>query len=125
MYVLDASALLASILHEPGHETVGPALAGSFISTVNLAEVASKLADRGYTDDSLGWVLREFDGEIVKFEAGTAIATGLLRTTTRSAGLSLGDRACLALAIELDLPALTADRRWKHVRTRAKVELIR
>ena len=55
----------------------------------------------------------------------TAEASGRLRPITRSSGLSLGDRACLALSIELGLPALTADRRWKHVRTTAKVELIR
>lgn len=124
-HILDASAVLASILREPGFEAVNAVVRESYVSTVNLAEVASKLADRGYSDASVDWTIREVAAVVVPFSDTTAIATGLLRPATRTAGLSLGDRACLALAIELDLPALTADRRWKHVRTRAKVELIR
>lgn len=124
-HVLDASAALASIFGEPGHEVVNASLAESYIGTVNLAEVASKLADHGYADESIGWMLRDLQAEIVPFSTTTAIESGRLRAITRSSGLSLGDRACLALAVELGLPALTADRRWTHVRTKAKVELIR
>lgn len=123
--VLDASAVLARIFEERGHEVVRDALGESYISTVNLAEVASKLADRGYADESIGWILRDLPAEIVPFSTTTAIEAGRLRPITRTSGLSLGDRACLALAVELGLPALTADRRWTHVRTRAKVEMIR
>jgi PIN domain nuclease of toxin-antitoxin system len=123
--VLDASAVLASIFEERGNEVVRDCLAESYISAVNLAEVASKLADRGYSDESIGWMLRDYEANVVPFSATTAIESGRLRSTTRTAGLSLGDRACLALAVELGVPALTADRRWTHVRTKAKVELIR
>ena len=124
-YVLDSSAVLASIYGEPGHEIVRAALEASCISTVNLAEVAAKLTERGYANDEIGWLLRDLEASIIQFSTTTAIESGLLRPATRTAGLSLGDRACLALAIELDLPALTADLRWKDVRTPAKVELIR
>jgi len=123
--VLDASAVLASIFGEPGHDVVKAVLAESCISTVNLAEVASKLSDRGYADESIGWMLRDLQAEVVPFSTATALESGRLRSITRTAGLSLGDRACLALAGELGVPALTADRRWTHVRTRAKVEMIR
>jgi len=124
-HVLDASAVLASFFAGPGYETVKASLAESYISTVNLAEVAAKLADRGYADESIGWMLRDLQTEIVPFSETTAIESGRLRASTRTAGLSLGDRACLALAVELGVPALTADRRWTHARTKAKVELIR
>ncbi len=124
-YVLDASAVLASIYSEPGHEVARAAIAASCISTVNLAEVAAKLTERGYPPDEIEWLLRDLEAEVVPFSHSTALGAGLLRPATRTAGLSLGDRACLALAIELGIPAMTADRRWTHVRTRAKVELVR
>ena len=124
-HVLDSSAVLASIFGESGFEVVDAVMPGSYISTVNLAEVAAKLTERGYASDEIGWLLRDLEAAIIPLSAATAIESGLLRPATRTAGLSLGDRACLALAIELDLPALTADRRWKDVRTPATVELIR
>ena len=124
-HVLDSSALLAWIHQETGEQIVADALAESVISSVNLAEVVAKLADAGHDDAAVRWTLKRADVEVVPFSADTAEASGRLRPITRSSGLSLGDRACLALSIELGLPALTADRRWKHVRTTAKVELIR
>jgi PIN domain nuclease of toxin-antitoxin system len=124
-HVLDSSAVLAWIFHESGFEAVDAVMPDSYVSTVNLAEVATKLTERGYANEEIVWLLRDLEAAILPLSTATAIETGLLRPATRTAGLSLGDRACLALAIELGLPALTADRRWKHVRTTAKVELIR
>jgi ribonuclease VapC len=123
--VLDASALLAWIQREPGQDVVAQALPDSVMSAVNFAEVVAKLADDGFDDAAVLSTLRNADVEIVPFSVETAEASGFLRPSTRTAGLSLGDRACLALAVELGVPALTADRRWAHVRTKAKVELIR
>jgi PIN domain nuclease of toxin-antitoxin system len=124
-HVLDSSALLAWIHDESGAEVVADVLEESVIGAVNLAEVAAKLADSGYEDAAVRRTLERARVEVIPLSATTAESSGLLRPITRTAGLSLGDRACLALAIELDLPALTADRRWKHLRTRATVELIR
>jgi len=125
-YVLDSSAVLAAIFGEPGQEVTRAATSDSYISSVNLAEVVSKLSDKGYSDENINLTLNSLGvREIVAFSTTTAVESGRLRTTTRSAGLSLGDRACLALAVELGVPALTADRRWAHVRTKAKVELVR
>jgi PIN domain nuclease of toxin-antitoxin system len=123
--VLDASALLAWIFDENGKDVVAASLTESVISAVNLGEVVAKLAETGYDDDDIRMTLDRAIVEVVPFSAHTAEASGFLRPITRSSGLSLGDRACLALAVELGVPALTADRRWTHVRTKAKVELIR
>ena len=119
--VLDASALLAHLRDEPGADVVGEAIAGgAVISTVNLAEVFSRVADRGGDPAKLAAELTQsglLDGAITvePFTAADAIDVGRLRPLTRDAGLSLGDRACLALARRLDAPALTADTDWQGV----------
>lgn len=125
--VLDASALLAYLREEPGADVVAAAIAdGAAISTVNLAEVFSRSADRGIDPAKLAAKLTEgglLDGAITvePFTIADAIDTACLRPATRDAGLSLGDRACLALARRLDAPALTADAAWD--RTAHGVEL--
>jgi ribonuclease VapC len=119
--VLDASALLAHLRDEPGADVVAEAIAsGAVISTVNLAEVFSRVADRGEDPAKLAAELTQIgllDGAITvePFTAADAIDAGRLRPLTRDAGLSLGDRACLALARRLDAPALTADTDWQGV----------
>ena len=119
--VLDASALLAHLRDEPGADVVADAIAsGAVISTVNLAEVFSRVADRGEDPAKLAAELTQsglLDGAITvePFTAADAIEAGRLRPLTRDAGLSLGDRACLALARRLDAPALTADTDWQGV----------
>ena len=119
--VLDASALLAHLRDEPGADVVAEAIAGgAVISTVNLAEVFSRVADRGEDPAKLAAELTQsglLDGAITvePFTADDAIDAGRLRPLTRDAGLSLGDRACLALARRLDAPALTADTDWQGV----------
>jgi ribonuclease VapC len=119
--VLDASALLAHLRDEPGADVVAEAIAsGAVISTVNLAEVFSRAADRGEDPAKLAAELTKsglLDGAITvePFTAADAIDAGRLRPLTRDAGLSLGDRACLALARRLDAPALTADTDWQGV----------
>jgi len=119
--VLDASALLAHLRDEPGADVVAEAIAsGAVISTVNLAEVFSRVADRGGDPAKLAAELTQsglLDGAITvePFTAADAIDVGRLRPLTRDAGLSLGDRACLALARRLEAPALTADTDWQGV----------
>lgn len=119
--VLDASALLAHLRDDPGADVVAEAIAsGAVISTVNLAEVFSRVADRGEDPAKLAAELTQsglLDGAITvePFTAADAIDAGRLRPLTRDAGLSLGDRACLALARRLDAPALTADTDWQGV----------
>jgi len=129
--VLDASALLAHLRDEPGADVVAEAIAsGAVISTVNLAEVFSRVADRGGDPAKLAAELTQsglLDGAITvePFTVADAIETGRLRPLTRDAGLSLGDRACLALARRLDAPALTADTDWQGVAHGVELRLIR
>jgi ribonuclease VapC len=119
--VLDASALLAYLRDEPGAELVAQAIAdGVVISTVNLAEVFSRFADRGADPAKIADTLTQsglLDGAITvePFTTADAIDAARLRPFTRDAGLSLGDRACLALARRLGTPALTADTAWQGV----------
>lgn len=110
--VLDSSAVLALLLAEPGSEQVRAALPGALLSTVNLAEVVSKLNERGMPADETRAAVEATGVEWVDFTADQACAAGALRGETRAAGLSLGDRACLALARLRSLPAITADAAW-------------
>jgi ribonuclease VapC len=108
-FVLDASAILALILDEPGYDVVQDAPEGGcLISSVNIAEAVSILVDRGYGDTEIGTMLRISNLEIAPLEPGVAVVAGILRRSTRSAGLSIGDRFCIALAQTLGLPAVTA-----------------
>jgi PIN domain nuclease of toxin-antitoxin system len=124
--VLDASALLAYIRREPGAAVVERAIRiGSSISTVSVAEVVSKLSELGVTDEDIRQILASMALEIVPFDRTQAFLAGFLRLRTRHLGLSLGDRACLALAEYLDVPALTADRIWQSLSVGIEIRLIR
>jgi PIN domain nuclease of toxin-antitoxin system len=129
--VLDASALLAYLGDEPGAEVVANAVAvGATLSAVNLAEALSTAAARGADAAQLFAELStaELLGGAVTVEPFTtadAIETARLRPLTRSAGLSLGDRACLALAIRLRAAVLTADSGWSALRLPVEVHVIR
>src|ERR1700719_4152852 len=94
--VLDASAVLALLLDEPGGARVAAQLHEAGISTVNLTEVAQRLADQ-WPDTQVTAVLARFPCELIDFDRAMAMRAGLMRRTTRAQGLSLGDRACLAL----------------------------
>lgn len=125
--ILDASAVLALLRNEPGAKKVAGALDGSRMSLVNHAEVASYYAKAGSDRSAIDEMLRALPIELVAVDHDLAMAAGMLRAITAEAGLSLGDRFCLALAARDGLPALTADRAWKDVAQAcgAKVTVIR
>ncbi len=123
--ILDASALLAAINGEPGAEVVEETLDRAIISAVNLSEVVSKLTERGVSEAELREMLEEHELRVIPFDQEQAVAAGLLRAPTGRVALSFGDRACLALAMKLDLPALTAAKSWELLAVGAKVRLIR
>jgi ribonuclease VapC len=131
MTVLDASALLAYLQNEDGATTVADAIAdGASISAVNLGEALSTLAARGENPADVVSQLTArglLDGAIsvAPFTAADAIEVGRLRPLTLSAGLSLADRGCLALARRLDVPALTADQIWSTLAVGVSIVLIR
>jgi PIN domain nuclease of toxin-antitoxin system len=97
----------------------------AMVSAVNLAEALTKLVDRGATLDQARAVLSLIDFDVVDFNRLMAEAAGGLVLSTRRHGLSLGDRACLALAMQIGVPAVTADRAWKHLDLGIDVQLIR
>ena len=123
--VLDASAVLAAIRGEPGSERVAPHLASGCISAVNLSEVVGRLASLGAAPDTLRETFADFSAEVVPFNETLAVEAGLLQPKTRALGLSLGDRACLALAVVRGLPALTADRAWADLDLGIEIAVIR
>jgi ribonuclease VapC len=123
--VLDASALLAFINREPGAERVMAVLGEAAISAVNFSEVVTKLALRNRSPQRILDELTEFELEVVDFNRVLAEDAGLLATATRGQGLSLGDRACLALARRENAVALTADNAWRRVRVGIEIQFIR
>lgn len=101
------------------------ALHGAVISTVNVTEVISRQADRGMDIDLALANYRDFEVPSVPFDDTLAVLAGELRSLTRHQGLSLGDRACLALAIRENATAVTADRKWADLKVGCRIELIR
>lgn len=122
--VLDASAVLALLNREPGGERVEDYLADGVISAVNAAEVLSKLADAGLTPGEAKESLSLLGISIIAFELRDAEAVAALRGHTKSKGLSLGDRACLALGLRLGAVVVTAERSWAGLKI-GRVETIR
>ncbi|MGB7877082.1 MAG: type II toxin-antitoxin system VapC family toxin [Anaerolineales bacterium] len=124
-FVLDASALLALLNGEPGAEMIQDLLPATLISAVNLAEVVTRLSLVGMPEDQIEEVLSLLGLDVRPFDDKQAFQSGFLANHTHSYGLSLGDRACLSLAIATDSIALTADKVWQDLKTSAKVRLIR
>lgn len=124
-YLLDASALLALMLGEDGADAVHAVLDRAQIGAVNLSEVAAKLQERGVPDGIIEQSLADLDLQVVPFGRDQAMRAGKLRTITRGAGLSLGDRACLALAGALGVVAITTDQAWARLSVDVEIELAR
>ena len=125
MIVLDSSALLAMLFFEPGCERVAELIPRSCMSTVNLAEVLGRLARDGRAVDEVLDHIEEMGIAWIAFDRETAIAAAGLLRPTAALGLSLGDRACLALARLRNVPAVTADRAWGRLDLDIAIEVIR
>ncbi|WP_035705430.1 type II toxin-antitoxin system VapC family toxin [Niveispirillum irakense] len=110
--VLDCSALLAFLLREPGAEQVEAILPAAVMSAVNFTEALTKLVERGIPPANARDVILGLGIEIIDFDTDQAVRAAALREPTRKAGLSLGDRACLALALQRQAPAFTSDKAW-------------
>ena len=129
--VLDASAVLAYLQRETGDRlTLDSLRAGAAISSVNWTEVLSKLFDLGLNAETIADELTRggvvgASLHILPFDESLARGAARLRPLTRGVGLSLGDRACLALGASLGVPVLTTDRTWQSLRIGVKVQLIR
>jgi ribonuclease VapC len=124
-WVLDASAALVLLLDEPGAERVATALASAVISSVNAAEVVHRLIRGGAQPQDARLLVLALDCPIASVDAELGFRAGMLSEATRTKGLSLGDRVCLALAEREQVPALTADRAWQTLDLGIEVQLIR
>ncbi|NGM38021.1 MULTISPECIES: type II toxin-antitoxin system VapC family toxin [Methylobacterium] len=126
-FVLDASALLALLLEEPGADKVKDVLDQCVMTAVNLAEVVSHYAKLGAERHDIEALLRPLPIQLIPVDTMLSYDAGLLRSVTLEGGLSLGDRYCLALANREGVPALTAERRWPEIASVAgvRIELIR
>ncbi len=119
--ILDASAVLALLNLEPGADIVQQALSHAKISSVNLAEIITRLNLAGMPTDEIQEVLSLLSLNIVPFDEQQALQAGILASQTKTLGLSLGDRACLALGILSDAPVLSADQAWQKITLPVKV----
>lgn len=124
-FVVDSSVILSVLRNEEGSERAASAMFNGKLSSVNAVEVVTRLIDLGYQPERAVSALSKTRLAVVPFGEDLALLAGRLRADTRHRGLSLGDRACLALAIRESATALTADRNWADLDLPCKVELIR
>lgn len=124
--VMDASAVLALIRDEPGADKVALQVGRAAISAVNLQEIIKELALSGLDVETIRELLDELRLDVRAHDVEAAYMAAGLHAQTKEFGRGLGDRSCLALAMQLGVPALTADREWKKVKVKGlKVEHIR
>jgi len=123
---LDASAILAYLFNERGAERLTPeVLADALVSTVNLAEVQTKLVKLGRSTED-AWIDAHSLGTLaVPYTSEHARIAGDLMTQTEKYGLSLGDRSCLALAIALNAPVYTTEQIWRDLKVGIPIHVIR
>ena len=126
LYVMDASALLALMQGERGGDVVNDLIVQHecVSSSVNIVEVGTRLVDKGLAPIHLARTLKELDVQTIDFDLEQALLSASLRVTTRLAGLSLGDRACLALAQLMKGTAVTADSAWSDIAEAVGVEVL-
>jgi len=124
-YVLDASALLTLLNAEKGADLVQDLLPRSVISSVNLSEVVTRLTLLDMPENEIHEILDVLGLEIIPFDEDQAFQAGVISRLTQPLGLSLGDRACLSLALTTHKTALTADRIWKELKLGVEIQLVR
>jgi len=124
-FVLDSSALLALINNEAGALSVEPLISQSIISAINFAETLSILERHGIKTKEGAHLLRSMIKDIIPFTTEHAIISSEIYLSCQLKGLSLGDRACLALGLSENLPVVTADRAWKDLSLNLEIRCIR
>ncbi|MFL5260080.1 MAG: PIN domain-containing protein [Hyphomicrobiales bacterium] len=123
--VFDSSAIIALFRAEPGAAKAASFLSGGAVSSVNLAELRSKISDWAVPEMRLREFIRALDLSVIPFAEELAYVAGRLREATRPFGFSLGDRACIATAMGYRVPAVSADRSWTRAALDVEIVLIR
>lgn len=117
--------MLALVKGEPGMETVAEILPNACMSAVNFSEVVAKLAESASSENEIRELLAGFNLLVVPFEQAQSYTAGWLRPITKTLGLSFGDRACLALGLQLQCPVMTADQAWAALDIGLEIQVIR
>lgn len=125
IHVLDSSVVLAGLLKEPGGERLLALLPGALFCAVNVTEIVTRLFDKGWPIRLAAAETARLISRIAPFDDPLAFRAGNLRPDTVRLGLSLGDRACLALAMAASLPVYTADRNWIALDLPIDIRMIR
>ncbi|WP_375327385.1 type II toxin-antitoxin system VapC family toxin [Candidatus Tisiphia endosymbiont of Nemotelus uliginosus] len=124
--VLDASAILALLNLEPGAELIEPVLPSSAMSTVNVAEVIAELDKRlDISPEESKEMVHTMINQIIPLDFNQAVEIGRLRRCTQEFGLSLGDRACISLALSTGWPIYTTDKIWSKLKLNCQIIVIR
>ena len=123
--IFDSSAILALLNEETGKEIASENLDRAIVSTINITEVATVLIRKGLNSKEIFNLLKETFLHIEDFDLEQSFIAASIDEVTKNRGLSLGDRACLALAKSKNLPVLTADKAWKELDIEVKIKLIR
>ncbi len=126
--VIDASAIIALLEQEKGAEIVEKKLNGAIVSSVNFSEIVAvinrKVTDKKTQEEAIRLFTSTFQ-HVIDFDKEQAMIVGKLDQFTKQYGLSLGDRACLALAQFRNLPVLTAEKNWQKLKIDVDIQLIR
>ena len=125
MIVLDSSVILATAFDEPGKIDLSELFETAAISSVNFGEVVSKLLERGYDNDGFDYFIDRMTPICHPLTTAQALQAGRWRTATRQLGLSMGDRCCLALGLDLGAEVYTADRAWAGLELGVKIRVTR
>jgi ribonuclease VapC len=125
MFVLDSSAVLAYIKSERGADLVEAALPNAYISVINYAETLAKLVEWGSSIEQACEALSEMEFTIVPCTESQAVTAAAMLQIAKQFGLSIGDRFCLALTLEMNCPVLTADKIWQNITLDVDIQFIR
>ena len=123
--VLDSSALVAVFFNETGANKVLPHMNKAIICSVNMAEVVHVMMRKGQSFEQAQSLFSALNIEVAAFDARLGFLSSQISAVTDKKGLSLGDRACLALGLAQKLPILTADTAWKDLDLGADIKIIR
>ena len=123
-HVIDTSAIMAILLDEPGQDVASRYVPDGILSAVNFAEILTKCYEKAVPWEIAQTYLTGARVEVVAFDAERALVAAELFARAKKGVLSLGDRACIATAIERNATIVTADRIWE-LDLPCPVELIR
>jgi len=124
--VFDSSAFIALLAKEKGFETIQTHLRNAVISSVNVAEIYKYCIDvQKLTESECQDIIAMSGIKIIDFDEKQSLITAKIYPTTKKYGLSIGDIACVSLAIINNCPIITCDRIWKNIKLNVEFIMVR